>query len=169
MADEKSILDLIDTTQLSCLNENSSHTVKDILGRKTVNSAAGSYLLSDADEQLLLTITFNQSVRIRKLAIRSSEDPSKAPKSIKLLINRPSIGFEDTTDAVQELELTEDQVKEGKSVALRYVRFQSVNTLHIFIENNHGDEDETRIDAVDIIGTPFETTKDLSGLRQEED
>ena len=143
--------------------------MKDILGRKTVNSASGSYLLSDADEQLLLTITFNQSVRIRKLAIRSSEEPSKAPKSIKLLINKPAIGFEDANDAVQELELTKEQVKEGKSVPLRYVRFQSVNTLHILIESNHGDEDETRIDAVDIFGTPFETTKDLSGLRQEED
>lgn len=55
---------------------------------------------------------------------------------MKLLINRPSLGFEDVEDVVepeaaQILELTSEQAKEGKPIQLRFVRFQSVNSLHV--------------------------------------
>ncbi|EEB96074.1 hypothetical protein MPER_04852, partial [Moniliophthora perniciosa FA553] len=33
----------------------------------------------------------------------------------------------------------------------------------------HGDEEETIINAIDVIGVPVETTKDLSGLKQQEE
>lgn len=54
---------------------------------------------------------------------------------MKLLINRPSLGFEDVEDVVepeaaQILELTSEQA-EGKPIQLRFVRFQSVNSLHV--------------------------------------
>ncbi|KAF5362714.1 hypothetical protein D9758_011695 [Tetrapyrgos nigripes] len=116
---------------------------------------------------------FNQTVRVKSLIIKSTSSPSSAPKIVKLAVNRPSMGFEDIEDAdepavAQVLELSEEDVKEGKPVALRFVRFQSVNSLHIFVGSNHGGEDASRIDAIDIIGVPVETTKDLSGLRQQE-
>jgi hypothetical protein len=122
---------------------------------------------------------FNQSVRVRSIAIQCSV-PGQAPKGITLLINRPSVGFEDVEDAVepdvtQILELSEVDVREGKHVPLRYVRFQSVNSLHvclflprwfvslvdchtrqIFVSSNHGGEDETRIDSLDILGIPLQ-------------
>lgn len=60
--------------------------------------------------------------------------------------------------------------------------------LQIFVESNQGSEDETRIDAIDILGTPtivyvvcsiwnsdcadkrfISGTKDLSGLQQAEE
>ena len=55
---------------------------------------------------------------------------------IKLLINRNAIGFEDVEDAeepeaAQVLEVSEDAVKEGRPIDLRFVRFQSVNSLHV--------------------------------------
>ena len=65
--------------------------------------------------------------------IRSS-NIAQAPKKIRLLINRPSINFEDVEDehsAVQEIDLTEDDVREGKRIELRFVRFQSVASLHV--------------------------------------
>ena len=37
------------------------------------------------------------SVRIRSIAIRSSI-PEQAPKKIKLVVNRPTVGFEDVED-----------------------------------------------------------------------
>lgn len=117
-------------------------------------------------------------MRIRSLAITCS-DLSQAPKSIKLVVNKPSLGFEDVENAqdsqvAQVIELKEDQVRHGQPIALRYVRFQSVNSLHvcwvllsgavlpllkykqIFVESNHGGGDETRIDAIDISGFPIE-------------
>lgn len=66
----------------------------------------------------------------------SAEHLSQAPKTLKLFINRPSIGFEDVEDAdesetAQTLELSEEDVREGKPVTLRYVRFQNVHSIHV--------------------------------------
>jgi len=120
----------------------------------------------------LLDAQFHQSVRIRSIVIKSSAG-KQAPKRVKLLVNRPSIGFEDVEDAeepevAQIIELSEDDVEHGKPIALRFVRFQAVQSLHIFVESNQGGADETRIDAVDVLGLTVETTKDLKGLKQEE-
>ncbi|KAK7437715.1 hypothetical protein VKT23_018431 [Stygiomarasmius scandens] len=166
-----SLLQYLDLQQLNCLNESTEHTLKHIVSEKKLN-ASGEYLESDADEQLLLNIAFNQAVRVKSIIIKSKE-LAQAPKSIKLAVNRPSLGFEDIEDAgepaiAQVLELSEEDVKEGKPIALRFVRFQSVNSLHVFVGSNHGGEEVTRIDAIDVIGVPVETTKDLSGLRQQE-
>ena len=76
---------------------------------------------------------FNQTVKIRAIAIQCSDIP-RAPKLIRLLINRPSLNFEDVEDensSIQQIELTEDQVREGKRIELRFVRFQSVTSLHV--------------------------------------
>ncbi|TFY68070.1 hypothetical protein EVJ58_g1246 [Rhodofomes roseus] len=168
--DQKSVLEHLDLQQLTCLNEDEEHTFKSIVSNRAKNTSGGTYLLSDVDEQLLLNITFNQTVRIRSIAIQASS-LAQAPRKIKLLINRPTIGFDDFSDGefTQEFELTEDQVQEGKRVPLRYVRFQAVNALHIFVESNHGGEDQTRIDAIDVYGTAVIGTRDLSGLKKADD
>jgi len=98
----------------------------------------------------------------------------QAPKDIKLLVNRPSLGFEDVEDAsepeaAQILELSNEDVKKGNRIILRFVRFQAVNSLHIFVQNNHGGDDVSRIDVLDVFGIPVETTKDLSGLKKQEE
>ncbi|KAH8108210.1 DUF1000-domain-containing protein [Cristinia sonorae] len=180
MAEEKndSLLVHMDYTQTNCLNEatEGDNTLRSIIGSKKKNKNSNAYLLSDADEQLLLNINFNQTVRPRSIVIQTSESHiAQGPKRIKLFINRPAIGFEDVEDAeepeaAQVIELTEEQVKSGKPIPLRFVRFQSVNILHIFVQSNFGDEDVTRIDAVDVLGsaTSGGGAKDLSGLQAEE-
>lgn len=66
-----------------------------------------------------------------------SSSPAQAPKLIKILVNRPAIGFDDVENAqesevAQIIELTPEQVAgEGQAVPLRFVRFQSVNSLHV--------------------------------------
>jgi hypothetical protein len=50
-----SLLEYLDLSQLNCLNESSAHTFKSIVSLKSRNTS-GSFLLSDADEQLLLNI-----------------------------------------------------------------------------------------------------------------
>ncbi|KAJ3720593.1 DUF1000-domain-containing protein [Lentinula raphanica] len=162
-----SLLQFLDLQQLNCLNESSEHNFKSIVSFKSVNTS-NSYLESDADEQLLLNVAFNQAVRVKSLIIKST-DIAHAPKKIKLAVNRPNLGFDDVADAeepavAQILELDQETVTEGKPVALRFVRFQS-----IFVVSNHGDEEETKINAIDVIGVPVETTKDLSGLRQKQE
>ncbi len=52
---QRSLLEFLDTSQLNCLNESATHTLKGILESKARNTSE-KYLLSDADEQLLLSL-----------------------------------------------------------------------------------------------------------------
>ncbi|KAI8998937.1 DUF1000-domain-containing protein [Trametes punicea] len=167
---EVSLLEHLDLSQLTCLNEAQDHTLKSIVADKKRNTGS-AYLLSDADEQLLLTLPFNQTVKIRAIALQTS-NVSQGPRKIRLITNRPALSFDDVEDekaVVQEFELSEDDVREGRKIVLRFVRFQSVNNLHIFVVSNQGGEDETRIDAIDIFGMPLMGTRDVSGLKKVED
>lgn len=79
---------------------------------------------------------FNQGVRIRAIVIKSTGDAAQRPRRIKLFVNRPTIGFEDAQDATepeaaQIMELTDEQLVEGKRIPLRFVRFQNVTTLTV--------------------------------------
>ncbi|KAH9966505.1 PITH domain-containing protein [Russula dissimulans] len=168
----RSLLEYLDLSQSNCLNEVDGYNLKGILSTKTRN-LTDAYLLSDTDEQLLLNISFNQAVKVKSIVLYTAE-PKKGPKLVKLLVNRVTIGFEDVEGAeepevAQVLEIPEDAVKEGRPVELRFVRFQTVNSLHIFVSSNHGDEEATRIDAIDIFGIPSGATKDLSELRKHQD
>jgi PITH domain len=63
-------------------------------------------------------------------------ESQKGPKSISLLVNRPAIDFNDVgddggTEVAQKLEVPEDVVREGRPIELRFVRFQSVTSLHV--------------------------------------
>ncbi len=65
-----------------------------------------------------------------------SSNPAQAPKLVKIFINRPALGFEDVEDAdesaaAQIIELTEEDTSNGNPLALRFVRFQTVNSLHV--------------------------------------
>ncbi|OJT14220.1 PITH domain-containing protein [Trametes pubescens] len=167
---EVSLLEYLDLSQLTCLNESEEHTFKTIVADKKPNTG-GAYVLSDADEQLLLSIPFNQAVKVRSIAIRSAS-AAQAPRTLRLVTNKPSLSFDDVEDGasvLQELELSADDVREGRRVPLRFVRFQSVNSLHIFVVSNQGGEDETRIDSIDIFGMPLQGTRDVSGLKKVED
>jgi len=120
---------------------------------------------------------FHQTVRIKALRVHSHE-PSQGPLVVKVLVNQPSIGFEDVQDAqepevAQVIQLSEEDVRVGKPVPLRFVRFQSVSSVHVsihlprdldvlepdlfsqqlFVKSNQGGLDETRIDGLDFFGT----------------
>lgn len=175
MADDRSLLEFLDPSQVNCLNEASAHNLKGIMSSRSANTSS-SYLLSDADEQLLITIPFNQTVRVKYITIRTdAAHAAQAPREIKLVINRQSVGFEDVADAkepevAQVITLSKAQVTEGQKVPLRFVRFQNVTSLHIFVASNQDEEDETRIDAIDVFGTPIDAgARDLKGLQQQED
>lgn len=75
-------------------------------------------------------------MRIRTLVLRSATEPKRGPKTLKLLVNKPSISFADvegTDDAAfaQVVTLREEDVRDGRPVTLRFVRFTHVNSLHV--------------------------------------
>jgi len=85
----------------------------------------------------------------------------KGPKTVKLFINLPhTLDFDQaaSTEAVQTLEFTADQLTKGEVVNLRFVKFQNVQNVQVFIENNVGDDDVTVIEDLKFYGSPLSST-----------
>lgn len=47
---------------------------------------------------------------------------------------------------------------EGNPINLRYVKFQNVNNMQLFIKDNQSGDEITQIDYLAIIGSPISTT-----------
>ncbi|RHZ77058.1 hypothetical protein Glove_186g143 [Diversispora epigaea] len=159
------INEFITLNQVDCLNQLDDHNVRNIFKNDDNN------LESDVDEQLLITIPFNQTVKLHSLKI-VPKDIDHAPKTIKLYVNRLNLGF-DETDSIEEtqlLELTIEDYEEEKIIPLRFVKFQSVTTLVIFVQDNIGDEETTIIKELKFIGSPAEAIKmeNWKGKNEEE-
>ncbi|KAJ9573452.1 hypothetical protein L9F63_009180, partial [Diploptera punctata] len=138
--------------QCECLNESDDHPFTHSL------TSGGGYLESDCDEQLIISITFTQAVKVHSLKIKAPQD--KGPKTLKLFINQPrTLDFDmaDSNQAVQQLELTPDDL-EGNPVNLRYVKFQNVQNIQVFVKDNHSGSETTQIDYFALIGSPISTT-----------
>ncbi|KAG2360730.1 PITH domain-containing protein [Suillus spraguei] len=149
-----------------CLNEQDEHTLQSILSSKARNTSP-AYLDSDVDAELLLNIEFNQAVRVRSLVIQAQE---RGPDKLRLRINCSAIDFTnfENSEDTQVIQLKADQVSKDvtKLITLHPTKFNHVNSLHILVGSEH---DNTRIDVLDILGTLVHTTKNLSGLAQQED
>ncbi|EDQ90743.1 uncharacterized protein MONBRDRAFT_18559 [Monosiga brevicollis MX1] len=119
-----------------------------------------SLVRSDADEQLILSLGLSQPVRIHSLRIKAPAD-GRAPMTVKLFVNplaTPDFDSVEDASPVQTLTFSPDDVKEGVPKALEFVKFQNVNTLAIFIEDNQGGEDETAFSYLELIGSTRDAT-----------
>ncbi|XP_063280563.1 thioredoxin-like protein 1 isoform X4 [Prinia subflava] len=148
------LLPFINKAGCECLNESDEHGFENCL-RKDF-----SYLESDCDEQLLITVAFSQPVKLYSMKLQGP-DNGQGPKYIKIFINLPrSMDFEEAerSEPTQALELGPDDIKEDGIIQLRYVKFQNVNSVTLFVQSNHGDEETTRITYFTFIGTPVQAT-----------
>ncbi|KAK0165992.1 hypothetical protein PV328_004457 [Microctonus aethiopoides] len=139
--------------QCECLNESDDHNLQHCL------TSEGGYLESDCDEQLIISITFKQAVKVHSLKFKAPAD--KGPKNIKIFINQPrTIDFDmaDSNTSIQNLEISAQDVQEGNPIPLRYVKFQNVQNLQIFVKDNQTGTETTQIDHLAIIGSPISTT-----------
>lgn len=81
------------------------------------------------------------------------------PKTLKLFTNRPhNLGFDEAEDidATQTIEIGENDWNSNgtANLALRFVRFQNITSLVIFVVDGAGDSDseKVRIDRIRFIG-----------------
>ncbi|KXS14964.1 thioredoxin-domain-containing protein [Gonapodya prolifera JEL478] len=158
----------VQLAQLECLNQSPQHTVRGAF----VEDA--SYLESDSDEQLIVVVPFNQNVRVHSMRVTGPKD--KVPRTFKTYVNRTNLGFDEAdSGGVAETEVLtlpeKDYVPAGEGdlvtalVGLRYVRYQNVQSVILFIKDNMGDEETTQVNRIVFYGTPVETTK-MSDLRK---
>jgi len=143
----------IQQNQCECLNESDDHPLSFAV------KSDGGYLQSDVDEQLIISVTFNQAVKIHSLKLRAPLN--LGPKEMKLFINQPrTIDFDmaENMISVQDITVTQKDL-EGTPINLRYVKFQNVQNIQIYIRNNQSSGIITQIDYLGFIGSPLITTK----------
>ncbi|XP_071480233.1 thioredoxin-like protein 1 [Diadema antillarum] len=143
---------LIDKRHSECLNQSDDHVLEGCLKK------GEGYLESDCDEQLMILLSFQQNVKLHSLRLLGPK--LNGPKEIKLFINLPNtMGFDqaERTSGTQELTITEEELA-GEIIPLRFVKFQNVSNVTVFVKNNQGDEETTRIDYLGFIGARTNTT-----------
>jgi len=156
----------IDKSRSECLNEDDDHPYAHCL------TSAGGFLQSDCDEQIILSLSFNQSVKIHSLKIKAPTD--KGPKTLRVFQNQPNtLDFDGATsmEAAQDVVLTEKQLQ-GDIIPLKFVKFQNVSNIQFFFKDNQCGGEVTQIDYFSVIGTPIDTTnmkdfKRVSGKKGE--
>ncbi|ORX71142.1 thioredoxin-like protein [Linderina pennispora] len=135
-------------TQSECLNQNDDFPLANVF------KADDSVLESDVDEQMVLHVVFNQPVKLHSLMLKCADD----------------VGFDDAEQGseTQAVEMTEETYQKGGVVGLRFVRFQNVHSLSVFIEDNLGGGDVTALQQLAFIGTAVNTAN-MSDIRQGEE
>ncbi|XXG77073.1 hypothetical protein AAC387_Pa08g1304 [Persea americana] len=160
------LVDFVDWTGVECLNQSTSHSLVNAM-KKGYREVDDLHLESDADEQLLIYIPFMQVVKLHSVLIKGPEE--EGPRTVKLFANKEHMGFSNVNDfpPSDSVVLTLDNLKE-KPVTVKYVKFQNVRSLTIFIEDNQCGVDVTKVQKIGLYGTTVETT-DMKGLKKIED
>lgn len=118
---------------------------------------------SDADEQLIIHLAFQEFVKIKTIKFvefNNGENPECNPTTVKLFVNRENLGFEDVDDVdpTQVLELSPEDLRESaEPIMTKFVKFQRVTSLTIFIEDNNGGE-ISALGSLKIMGRKVSTT-----------
>jgi len=117
---------------------------------------------SDTDEQLMIYIPFQATMKLHTLHITSfppadDEDVGR-PRTLQLYTNRSHmLGFDeaDGTPATQKIELSEsswDKATGTAKVELRFVKFQNISSVVVFVVDGDGEGEKTRIDRIRLVG-----------------
>ncbi|KAK5985378.1 hypothetical protein GCK32_002620 [Trichostrongylus colubriformis] len=140
---QSDITSLIDKKQMECLNGQDSTPLSGLL--EVVKIA-------------VIEITSSHS-----MAEWGNDD--KTPKNVRIFSNLPkTLDFDgaSSVEAVQVLEFSDKARTEPELLQLKYVKFQNVNNIQLFVESNQGGGDVTEIEQLKIFGTP------LSGVNMNE-
>lgn len=136
-------------SQVDCLNQQTANTINKMMDGK-------GWLESDVDEQLMISISFIQAVKLHSLKMSNTkEHTEQAPKTIKTFINQPALPSFEQGESGPHVEVL---TKSGDMIPLKFVRYQSVHQLTLFIVDNLSGAETTIIDSLVCYGTPVETT-----------
>ncbi|GKA10714.1 PITH domain-containing protein [Tanacetum coccineum] len=146
------LLDFIDWTGVECLNQNTAHPYPNALKQ---------FILAGGHKRLHAFWGLFYNIIVLEIHLR--------PQTVKLYTNKEHMGFSNVSDypPSDTLALTPENLK-GKPVVLKYVKFQNVRSLTIFIEDNQSGSDMTKVQKIILQGMTVETT-DMKGLKKIED
>ncbi|KAM3485399.1 hypothetical protein MY8738_001406 [Beauveria namnaoensis] len=129
---------------------------------KSTASSAKDWVQSGADDQLLLYIPFQSTVKLHTIQLTSlpsadDEGEVSRPHVIHLFINRPqNMDFAEADDSepTQVINLSSDDWNDDgtANIPLRFVKFQKTSTVIIYVQQGDGEAESVRLDRVKLIG-----------------
>ena len=141
------------------LNQNIARPIEHAL-KKEYRNNGGLFLESDCDEQIIVSIPFNQVVKVTHILFQGPA--SAGPDRVKVYVNQPggSLGFDEaeTLASTQEFELSTAQLASDTPLAVYPPKFQKVRSLTLYVPSNHGEEDVTKVSKIAVFGVPEHTT-----------
>ena len=135
--------------------------------KATQDTDGKDWVESDTDEQLMLYFPLQSTMKVHTLHITSlpksggdeeDEEVPMRPKTVKIYSNRANVlGFDEAEDlpVTQEFTLSSrdwDEKTGTAQLALRFVKFQTVHSLVVFVVDGDGDGEKVRIDRVRLFG-----------------
>ena len=156
---------LFDSSKPSALDSGKGKGKKD----EAKGDGGCDWVESDTDEQLMLFIPFQSTLKVHTLQITSLPPPNSSeeeeddetpmrPKTIQLYSNRANVlGFDEAEgqQATQSITLHPrdwDEETGTVKVELRFVKFQNVHSLVLFVVDGEGEGEKVRIDRIRIVG-----------------
>mmetsp|Transcript_28299 Transcript_28299/g.61949 ORF Transcript_28299/g.61949 Transcript_28299/m.61949 type:complete len:179 (+) Transcript_28299:104-640(+) len=147
------LLEQLELPQCECLNQSKEHPLKHCISAEARDDPT-LQLRSDCDEELLIHLKFMQNARISHIKF---EGPAEsAPSSVRLFVNKIGLDFDTAKSEAPTQELTlapKDVTPDAPPTELRYVLFQNVSTLSLFIGGNQGDEEQTALSKLVLVGS----------------
>lgn len=143
--------EFIQKDQLECLN--SVHgTVKNAF-------EAGDAVLEsqDDDKQLIIKVSFRSPVNVGKIKISSISEEDNIPSHIRLFRDKPDMAFAEAEDDASIQDLSDElngAVEKFEEIPLRFVKFQNVTNLQLFVADNRAGDGVTKIKRIQFLGTP---------------
>lgn len=145
---------LFDPSKPSALSDNG----------KRKEGAPADWVESDTDEQLMLFVPFQSTLKVHSLQVTSlaaasaSDEEPMRPRTIQLYTNRSHVlGFDEADDItpVQTVTIQPEDWDPKTATAkidLRFVKFQNVTSLVLFFVDGDGDSEKLRVDRIRIFG-----------------
>lgn len=149
----------LELPQCECLNASSDHTLRHAIEASMQNDGS-VYLESDADEELLITLKFMSEVKVSGIVVGAADGAESAPKNLRLFVNKVGLDFDSAKSdkATEDLVFSKAEVTAGTKKEVRFVNFQRVQQLGIFVSSNQDDEETTKIGKITILGETISHT-----------
>lgn len=160
---------IFDFRLTKCLNARASGSSEAIssVEKLLVPQEENPCILSDADNQLLLSCVFREKVNLNCISFRADQPPTKAqcgdddpeefqpPLNVHIYVNQEGLDFNDTDDypALEKKELEWDDDKTTNKITLAGPKFQRAQSLQIFVVDAKEDAQFTFLNHVSITGT----------------
>lgn len=113
-------------------------------------------LVTDDDEELILTLPFTSNVRPTRVVIKGcgstrGEGETSSPRRVKIFVNPTALSFQNIGKKTAA-QVIECQSEDG-AYDLDATAFDNVRTLTFYVESNAGGTDKTEISRIEIHGS----------------